>query len=62
MSEVATIVEADFNLDKHQQDVLHLTAAYALDPMGNGGPLPNDVLARLIPGLINHPTTIVFLA
>jgi ribosomal protein S18 acetylase RimI-like enzyme len=30
--------------------------------MGNGRPLPPDVLARLIPGLREHPTTIIFLA
>ena len=31
-------------------------------PMGNGGPLPPEVLDRLIPGLKNHPTTLIFLA
>ena len=30
--------------------------------MGNGGPLPPEVLERLIPGLKNHPTTLIFLA
>lgn len=39
-----------------------MTSAYAQDVMGNGGPLPTDVLARLIPGLRAHPTTIIFLA
>ena len=56
------ILEADLNLPAHQQDVLALTAAYALDPMGNGGPLPAEALERLIPGLRNHPTTLIFLA
>lgn len=56
------VVEADLSLPEHQSDVLSLTAAYALDPMGNGGPLPTEVLQRLIPGLRSHPTTEIFLA
>ncbi len=56
------IIEADLDLSAHQQDVLALTAAYALDPMGNDGPLPPGALERLIPGLKNHPTTLIFLA
>ena len=39
-----------------------LTAAYACDAMGNGGPLSPEVLARLVPALRQHPTTIIFLA
>jgi ribosomal protein S18 acetylase RimI-like enzyme len=39
-----------------------MTAAYALDAMGNGGPLPPDVLERLVPALRAHPTTMIFLA
>lgn len=35
---------------------------YARDPMGETKPLDPDVRARLIPGLQNHPTTVVFLA
>ena len=38
-----------------------MTAAYALEPTGNGGPLPGEVLDRLVAGLRAHPTTIVFL-
>ena len=56
------VVEADLERVDHQRDVLALTAAYALDPMGNDGPLPSEVLERLIPGLKSHPTTLVFLA
>lgn len=41
---------------------MSLIAAYATDPMGNNAPLPADVLARLIPGLISHPTTVILLA
>jgi GNAT superfamily N-acetyltransferase len=56
------IIETDLENPAHQRDFLSLTAAYALDPMGNGGPLPPDVLARLIPGLRAHPTSLIFLA
>ena len=56
------IIEADLDRPEHQRDVLAMTVAYALDPMGNGGPLSDDALARLIPGLRCHPTTLVFLA
>ncbi len=57
-----TIVEADLALPQHQRDVVAMTAAYACDVMGNGGPLPPDVLEWLLPGLREHPTTIIFLA
>jgi GNAT superfamily N-acetyltransferase len=56
------VIEADLNLPAHQQHVLALTAAYALDPTGNDGPLPPEVLERLVPGLKSHPTTLIFLA
>jgi len=62
MNQHVEIIEANLNLAAHQEDVLALTAAYALDPMGNGGPLPPESLARLIPGLKNHPTTLILLA
>lgn len=39
-----------------------MTNAYAQDVMGNDGPLPPDVLERLIPGLHETPTTLIFLA
>ena len=62
MASLATVVEADLARPEHQRDVVAMTAAYALDAMGNGGPLPPDVLERLIPGLREHLTTIIFLA
>lgn len=57
-----SIIEADLDRSDHQQAVMAITAAYALDPMGNGAPLSADVLERLIPGLRAHPTTLVLLA
>jgi GNAT superfamily N-acetyltransferase len=56
------IVEADLSRLDHQRDVVALTDAYARDPMGNGAPLPQEVIERLIPGLRGHPTTLILLA
>lgn len=56
------IIEADLYHPEHQQAIAALTAAYALDEFGNGDALPPEVLARLIPGLQNTPTALVFLA
>ncbi len=56
------IVEADLDCTDHQRDVVALTAAYASDAMGNGGPLPPDVLERLVPGLLAQPTALILLA
>ncbi len=62
MNKSVEIVEVDLNRAADARDVLALTAAYALDPMGNGGPLPPEVLERLISGLKDHPTTLIFVA
>jgi GNAT superfamily N-acetyltransferase len=56
------IVEADLNRTAHQQAVVELVDAYAKDPMGNGKPLSDEVRSALIPGLQQHPTTVIFLA
>ena len=56
------IVEADLNRSEHQHAVVELIDAYAMDPMGDGKPLSPEALRNLIPGLQQHPTTIIFLA
>ncbi len=56
------IVEADLNRTEHQQAVVELIDAYARDPMGNGRPLSAEVRRALVPGLQQHPTTVIFLA
>jgi GNAT superfamily N-acetyltransferase len=56
------IVEADLGSREHQQAVLTLSNAYAMDPMGNGKPLSEQVQRTLISGLQQHPTTMIFLA
>jgi ribosomal protein S18 acetylase RimI-like enzyme len=55
------VIEADLDNAEHARDVDALTAAYACDPMGNGGPLPIDVMDRLVPALRAHPTTRIYL-
>jgi GNAT superfamily N-acetyltransferase len=56
------VVEADLACAEHQQATIDLLDAYSRDPMGNAQPLTADVRRELIPGLREHPTTIVFLA
>jgi GNAT superfamily N-acetyltransferase len=56
------VIEADLGCPEHQRAVLDLVDAYARDPMGAGAPLPADVRERLVPGLRDQPTTLVFLA
>ena len=61
MGEV-TVIAADLNEPQHQEAILHLINVYARDPMGDGRDLPAAVRDRLIPGLRQHPTSLVFLA
>jgi ribosomal protein S18 acetylase RimI-like enzyme len=56
------IVPADLARAEHQEAVVFLIDAYSRDPMGDEKPLPDDVKQKLIPGLREHPTTIIFLA
>jgi GNAT superfamily N-acetyltransferase len=62
VGEPIRVVEADLKLPAHQKAVLAMIDVYARDPLGETKPLDPDVRARLIPGLQNHPTTVVFLA
>lgn len=55
-------VQADLLRAEHQAAVLAMVEAYSRDPMGDGAPLSTEARARLIPGLRQHPTTLVFLA
>ena len=56
------IVEGDLSRPEHQKAIVALLDAYAADPMGNGAPLSGEVRRTIIPGLREHPTTIIFLA
>lgn len=61
MPEIA-VLQADLENSRHQQAIVELVSAYARDPMGGGRDLPADVRRDLVPGLRDHPTTVVFLA
>jgi ribosomal protein S18 acetylase RimI-like enzyme len=56
------ILEADLSLPVHQEAVLAMVDTYSRDVMGHGKPLDQNVRAQLIPGLMRHPTTLIFLA
>jgi ribosomal protein S18 acetylase RimI-like enzyme len=57
-----TVIEADLTDAQHQTAIVYLVNAYARDPMGDGQDLPGAVRNRLISGLRQHPTSLVFLA
>jgi ribosomal protein S18 acetylase RimI-like enzyme len=57
-----TVIEADLDAPQHQEAIIYLINAYARDPMGDGRDLPAAVRERMISGLRQHPTTLVFLA
>lgn len=57
-----SVVEADLALPDHQAATVRLLNAYAMDPMGDGRPLSETARREVIPGLRQHPTTLVFLA
>ncbi len=63
-SRTSTAVVVQANLDRvdHQNAILTLTNAFALDPVGGNSPLPADTQTRLIDGLKAHSTTLIFLA
>ncbi|MBW2242752.1 MAG: GNAT family N-acetyltransferase [Deltaproteobacteria bacterium] len=49
--------------DQHQAAAfLEVLDAYARDPMGGGAPLTDDVRERLVPSLLAHPTSRIWLA
>lgn len=57
-----SVVHADLSLPEHQRLTVELLNAYAMDPMGDGRPLSEVAKRDLIPGLQQHPTSLVFIA
>jgi GNAT superfamily N-acetyltransferase len=57
-----TVVEVDLSRPEHQKATVLLLNAYAMDPMGDGKALSETARREVIPGLREHPTTMVFLA
>ena len=62
MNNQITTIEADLSRPDHQDATIHLLNAYAMDPMGDGKALSEIARRDVIPGLREHPTTLVFLA
>ncbi len=56
------IVVADYQNQKHADEVVRLTDMYAQDPMGMDGPLPNATKIRLIDKLKELPHVFTLLA
>lgn len=56
------VIEADLHSEAHSEAILSLMKEYALDVMGGGQPLPEDVALRLLPALRKRADVYVFLA
>ena len=56
------VIQADLSDPDHQRAILHLLDAYSNDPMGDGQPLSAKARRDVIPGLREHPTTMIFVA
>ena len=49
------IVKADYNNEKHSQDIPFLLNEYACEPMGDGSPLSETTMANLSAELSKIP-------
>ncbi|MEP2990803.1 MAG: GNAT family N-acetyltransferase [Parasphingorhabdus sp.] len=58
----ATIVRADYDDPKHAADVVTMLRSYAMDPMGGGEDLSDQVKRDLVPGLAATPAASSLLA
>jgi GNAT superfamily N-acetyltransferase len=59
---IIEVTDADLDSPSHQRAVVDLIDAYAQDPLANGAPLADEIKRALIPGLKQHPTTVILLA
>ena len=55
------LVKANLTDATHQAAIVAMMDAYSNDPMGDGKPLSDYARQNLISGLIEHPTTLIFL-
>jgi len=53
---------ADLNLPEDGYHVVELLDMYSREPLGQAAPLAEDVRGRLLPGLREHPTSLILLA
>jgi GNAT superfamily N-acetyltransferase len=56
------VVNADLENEAHETAILEILDEYASDPVITGQRLDPQALERVIPGLRDHPTCMVFLA
>lgn len=57
-----SFVLVDLNSKEHCQQLICLLDAYMLDEMGNGTPMCDDLVPKIISGLKNHPGYLGFFA
>jgi GNAT superfamily N-acetyltransferase len=62
MNSAIQVREADLSNPKYQKDVLHLLSRYAMDIMGGGQDLSEDVRQQLIPGLRKNSSSVIVIA
>lgn len=62
MSSTFHVRRADLDHAEDAAAIVRLLDAYSRDPRGGGDPLPDEVRARLVPGLRAHPMARVWLA
>src|SRR4051812_13568752 len=54
--------EANLDDPADQETVLKMVDEYSKDQMGDGKPLSDEARKRLLPGLRQHPTTLILVA
>ncbi len=58
----ALVIRADYNDPKHAADIVTMLRSYAMDPMGGGEGLSEQVKRDLVPGLAATPAASSLLA
>ncbi|GAB5482364.1 MAG: GNAT family N-acetyltransferase [Parasphingorhabdus sp.] len=58
----ATVIRADYANADHAADIVGMLRVYAMDPMGGGEDLSEEVQANLVPGLAATPAASSLLA
>lgn len=56
------VAPADLREPRERDAYLVMLDVYARDPMGGGAPLGEEVRKRIVPALLEHPTTRLWLA
>lgn len=56
------ILPCDFDNPRHNEALIHLMNEYRLDKMGDGQAYTDEEKEKLVEGLKNHPTALVYIA